>query len=279
LLANLAVIPVSSAVLYLGLLTLAVSWIPYVSLAVAFLLKWTVWLLNKSVFLTEAIPGALIQGFSINLLEVICLYAMIVAALLFFHYKKLYYWIAIFVISCLLAIINIIDISYGRKQRQLVMYAINNHSGLSIIHSNKQIFLADSALLHNNALIDFHLKNFWWEKGIKKSTYLNLSQLQTINIPVRQWGRESLLVWQHKTFLFLHSPLPIGQEYSFPATDYLVVQHNALRKLDKLKNKVKYLIIDSTNKKYLANQLKQQAMALNIPCHSMHESGAFILSK
>ena len=88
-----------------------------------------------------------------------------------------------------------------------------------------------------------------------------------------------MLAWQNKTFLFLHQPLPKGQIYSLPETDYLVVQHNSLRKLDKLTTRVNYLIIDGTNKKYLANQLKQQAHALNIPCHSMHEDGAFILRK
>jgi len=46
LLTNLVAIPLSTLVIYLAIGLLFVSFIPYLSVAVAFLLKWSLWLLN-----------------------------------------------------------------------------------------------------------------------------------------------------------------------------------------------------------------------------------------
>jgi competence protein ComEC len=278
LLSNLAVIPISSAVLYLGLATLFFSPVPYLSTAIAFLLKWSVWLLNQSVFLTEKIPGALIQGISISLPEAIGLYMIIILVLLFLHYKQLKYWYAVFGVVCLLVAINLLEIYWQYRQKELLIYAVNNHTAACIIEGRKSYFLADSALLVDKATIQYRFTTYWWQKGIQENTFLPLHQTQAQQPAIRRSKEGSWLIWEGKTFLFLHQPplrntIPVFQ--ALPP-DYLVVQNNALRNLNRWHTGIKYLIIDASNKRYISERLKKQADSLNIPYYSVFESGAFI---
>ena len=56
LLTNLVAIPLSSVVIYLAMGLLMVSFIPYLSVAVAFLLKWSLWLLNFLIVWIQHLP-------------------------------------------------------------------------------------------------------------------------------------------------------------------------------------------------------------------------------
>ncbi|QHT66441.1 ComEC family competence protein [Rhodocytophaga rosea] len=281
LLANIPVIILSTIVLYLGLLTLAVFWIPYVSAIIAFLLKWTVWALNQSVFVTERIPGALIQGISISLVEEIILYVLIVLVLLFLHYKQLRYWYAVFGIICLLVAVNMAEIYRQHRQKELLIYSVNNHTAACIMEGRKGYFLADSALLQAKTTIQYRFTNYWWDKGIQHTVFLPLNQTQSEQPALRNFKEGTWLVWQGKTFLFLNKApvrniIPVFQKYP---PDYLIVQNNALRNLNRSHSSVKRLIIDASNKRYIAERLKKQADSLHIPCYSVFDSGAFILKE
>jgi competence protein ComEC len=59
LLTNLVAIPLSTIVIYLAMLLLLVSFVPYLSVGVAFLLKGSLWLLNYLIVWIENLPHAL----------------------------------------------------------------------------------------------------------------------------------------------------------------------------------------------------------------------------
>jgi competence protein ComEC len=278
LLANLAVIPLAAVILYLGIFTLIFSGVPYLSIGLAFLLKWSVWLLNQATFHTEAIPGALIKNISIHAQEAFILYLVIVSFLLFVYYKKLVYWAVVVGCACLLSILHIATVYQQQKQQQLTLYSITHHSALSIIDGKHNFFMADSSLLRHQSTIDFHLSGHWRQSGIAKNTLMNFYYPENKTLALQHFKGYSLLIWKGKTCLFLHQPLPNWQFIERLQPDFIIVQNNAVKDLSGLEPYTRNLIIDGNNKGYLAKKLKQQAQKANIPCHSIQEEGAFILT-
>lgn len=280
LLSNLIVVPLSSLILPLGLFTLAFSWVPYLSTVAAFVLHWSVWLLNKSVFVIEALPGAVISGFSVSWLETILLYVLIIVILAFLYYKKLYYWTLATVLVIICSSITILESWNQQKQRQLTIYALPNHWAVNLIEGKKHFFIADSALLKDPSTIRYHFTRHWQTKGITESNYIDAEKTLTPEISLRKSAYFSLLIWHGKTFVFLHKKLPYDSDFlQTIKIDYLVIQKNALKHVQQPFPYVKNIIIDSSNKKWLASRLKEEAINLGIPCHSTHEDGAFILEE
>jgi competence protein ComEC len=277
LLANLAVIPLSIAVLYAGIFTLLFYHIPYVSTACAFVLTKSVWLLNQVTFFTESIPGALVRNISVSAWETCILYLIIISFLLFLHYKKLIYWIIVVGFTCVLSALNLIDIYKQQKQQQLAIYSIANHTALSIIEGTHNFFMADSTLLHQRNTIDFHLSGHWRQAGITQHQFRHFNHPSNRPLAISHFKEYSLLVWQGKTFLFLHHPISNWQFISTLQPEYIVIQNNAVKDLPGKEYFIKHLIIDGNNKSYLAKKLKLQAQQAGIPCHSSREEGAFIL--
>jgi competence protein ComEC len=279
LLANVPVIILSSIILYIGLFTLLFSAVPYISTTLAFLLKWFVWLLNQIAFLTEDMPGALIRNISISKTETLILYLIILAFLLFLYYKKLVYWAIMVSLVCLLSIYNIREIYRQQKQQQLAIYSIANHTALSLIEGRQNYFMADSALLQQTSVIDFHLSGHWRQLGIQQSEVVNFSKSDPLPFPLTHRQEFSLLVWHGKILLFLSRPMANWALVAQLKPDYVIIQNNAVKDLPGKEIPFKNLIIDGNNKPYLAKKLKLQAQKANISCHSIREEGALILSR
>ncbi|CAA9260948.1 MAG: DNA internalization-related competence protein ComEC/Rec2 [uncultured Cytophagales bacterium] len=275
LLANLVVIPLSSGILYAGLALLAVSPVPYAGPAVGWLLGKTIWLLNASAFLTQKLPYALVGGFALSRLEFAALGGLLVFGLLFLQYRRPW---QLGVGGSMLAVLVFLDAaaeSRHQGQRRLAIYSVNGFSTCDLIEGKRHVFVADSALLANENKIRFHLLNDWWGHGVTTHTYAHFSDVDPKAQAWRHFDGYSLLVWRGKRFTFLHRPVS-RQWLAALRTDYLVVQHNALRKLDGLAGHAGHLIIDSSNKYYLGKKLKAGATAAGIPCHWMAEDGAWV---
>ncbi|MBC7388261.1 MAG: ComEC family competence protein [Opitutaceae bacterium] len=88
LLSNLWVIPLSSAILYIGILFfMGAFWLPW-STVWGFILKYSVMALNKSMYIVSFIPGSLQQTIYFKPWEVMILYAIIISLLLLFYFRN-----------------------------------------------------------------------------------------------------------------------------------------------------------------------------------------------
>jgi hypothetical protein len=59
----------------------------------------------------------------------------------------------------------------------------------------------------------------------------------------------------------------------------LIVQNNAVRNLEKITKKPKCLIIDASNKTYIAEKLSREATEKGFAVHNIFEKGNFSLKK
>jgi competence protein ComEC len=273
LLANLVVIPLSSGILYAGLALLAVSPLPYAGPAVGWLLGKTIWLLNQTAFFTHNCPYAIVGGFALSHWEFAALGGLLVFGLLFLQYKRPWQLGAAGGLLAVLVLLDAAGESRHQGQRRLAIYAVNGFSTCDFIEGKRHLFVADSALLANDNKIRFHLLNDWWGHGVTAHTYAHFS-----NVDPKMQGLAALRrlfvagLGGQKGSAFLHSPVPRGLLAAL-RTDYLVVQHNALRKLDGLEAHVGQLIIDSSNKYYAGKKLKAQAVRRAFPATGWPKTG------
>ncbi len=278
LLANLVVIPLSSAILYAGILLLFVSWIPWVSAWVSLAFEGMIWLLNQSALLTLRLPGAIIGGFFINKLEFLLLTALLVMLLVFLQAKKLWQLGAVSGLLLALVVIDVWEQKEQVNQQKLALYAVKGYSAIGIIEGQNHLLVADSALLTQRDKIKFHLQNDWQAAGVTQSTFLPLG---SVSHPMLLWHHAdfySVFIWNGKRFVVLNQPSANPVPAALTA-DVLVVRQNALRHLRDWTGRCKQLVIDGSNKYWLGNKLTQQANDLRIPCHWMARDGAYCLNR
>ncbi len=278
LFANMLMIPISGVILYGGLALLATAWIPYVSDGVSFVLQWLTWLMNQVAFWTEQTPGALLQGIYLNGWELGLLYLLLAVLLLFFYWPRLRVWS---LVAGMLITITASQ-SYGkiryRKQHLLVVYAIPGHSTLDILDGREHVFLADSALLANENRILFHLRNHWGKRRVLDVQKILFSQANSAGLAMHSTSAFSIFTWHGKRFCILHQPTNL-HVFRNQQLDYLIVQNNSLRNAKKLPaNCFTHVILDASNRYYASKRLQTALAAQAIPCHNVHENGAFLLS-
>ncbi|MES2732787.1 MAG: ComEC/Rec2 family competence protein [Bacteroidota bacterium] len=289
LLANPVVLLLSALVLPMGLALVAISWIHPVISAFGILLKWVLWLLNTSVVLTEKLPYALLAGIDFSITETIVVYLLIFSFLGLFVFRNFRYLPFSFMLVLILAGLNGRRVWEQQQQQAVVIHSIRQHSVMSLIEGDHAWLLCDSAFIGNRSLFNFHLANYWCKKGISKTEQViwgsssvqgGDSSQHFGSIASHHYGAFSLMVWHGKSFLCIHTAMG-NQKVQLPsqAIDYLIIRQGAVKDLAGLVNdlSVKQLVLDTSNKPYLAASLSNQAKVLGIPCHNLAKQGALLV--
>jgi competence protein ComEC len=167
LFSNLVVIPLSTIILYAGILLLAVAKIPVAGALLAKVLHSLLWILKYTVSVFENLPLALIEGIAISTFETFLIYGIVISLYAYWLQKKLFY-INIALFLC----ISICSLQIAEKinqvhQKKIVIYAINKHFAVDFITGNNNVLLADSLLLKDKDKMKFHLTPHWNQLGLK----------------------------------------------------------------------------------------------------------------
>ncbi|MEI8274270.1 MAG: ComEC/Rec2 family competence protein, partial [Paludibacter sp.] len=106
LLTNFIAIPLSSLVIYLAIGLLIVSWIPYLSAVMGFVLKWSVWLLNYVIVTIQNLPHS-VWHISLDVKQTFFFFLAIFCLSAYFFSRKfapLFVGLTALLITCLLNI-------------------------------------------------------------------------------------------------------------------------------------------------------------------------------
>ncbi|MGK0139330.1 MAG: competence protein ComEC, partial [Algoriphagus sp.] len=232
LLTNPLVTVFSMGVLFLGIPFLLLSWLPFVSDFILIFFKITLWGLNKSIFLIAGLPHSKLDGFSLSIVEVIALFLLLFMCILFFLQKRPRYLYLGLIILAGLSISNIYEDFYQKDQREAAFHFIPRASGFSLINSKSALFLTDSATKVNPRAYDFHLKNYYDDRGIKH---------YEIKVPQADKGMLEFTLGEKK-YLWIQKYVKGKVKDEF---DYILVSNNALYNLEKqLDSYPKILILD-----------------------------------
>ncbi len=126
LLSNIIVVPAAAIILYLGMAFFFVSFIPGISHALAFLLKYTTYLLNHSIQFIENLPGSVIDGIYFTFITSVFLYLLIISISAFFITKKGRNLAFVLCTLVLLQAVGLIKDLESITQRRIIVY--NNYS-------------------------------------------------------------------------------------------------------------------------------------------------------
>lgn len=265
LISNLLVIPISFAVLILGLVVLAVSFIGPLASFCGWLLLWTIKGLNAVVFTVESFPYSLIDHIYINTLQCWLLMIAIACCILLFQFRKFHYLPVACVIMMVFVLIQWLHYCDVTRYPKLAVYRVPHHTALDLINEGRAYFIADSLLQQKTSAVRFHIQPNRLNNGVDRVEPVTRSLSRTY----QNW------TWHGRSILLIRDPraIPVTKMKA----DYIIISNNAVKNLSVLTHiNASEIILDSSNSYYFAERLQAQALAAGIRIYSVLHQGAFI---
>jgi competence protein ComEC len=194
LLSNLIVIPAASIIVYAGISIFITSPITHISNSIAWLLEKVIKLMNTSIEILGHLPWSTTSNISINLVEVLLIYSLIISTSIFFVKKSTPFILTSLTIVLILVSFNTFEKYTQLNQKQIIVYNIPKMSSIDFIHGTNLATICDSAI--TNKQKKFHVNNYRINNGVSG------------NIKDENWFRkDNFIQFENKTIYLLKSKL------------------------------------------------------------------------
>ncbi|HEY9113429.1 MAG TPA: ComEC/Rec2 family competence protein [Bacteroidales bacterium] len=278
LLTNIIVFPLSFLILSSGLLFVSVFWIPFVSQIVGFVLYYLVFVLNFLIAQVKYFPFSGLSGLYFPWLKVAFVYMVIFS---------LFYWLVLrnrrFILSFFAAFFLLISFGAFQKyqnmnQKSLLVYHINKHTAIDFIKGEEHVFLADSALVADTGMIEFHLVNFQVAKNLDSETGFLSTEIQKpeLGLQVVQNiadfnGYRILILDKNSEF--------IPGDFDKPKLDAVLITGKKKVNLEDLQLCFNFerIIMDASVPSWKRKQIKAESERLGLQVYDTNDNGAFII--
>ena len=279
-LTNILVIPLASIILYLAVILFAVSFIPFLNAAVAFVLKIQLKWLTEGVSFIDSLPFATTNSIYITSQQMVLIYGIILSFSLFWIYnnKKLLYT---FFISLILFLLVDIESNYSNSlKNELLIYNVRNGLTINLING-ENVLLAKDKLLTDKKTINYSIKPYWQQKRIcsKISMMLNIDSLLLKDTLVNQikTTNNALKIGNLSFYIVRENKIVDNITDKKLKIDFLVLSENADLKMIDVINifDFKKVIFDGTNKYWRIEKWKEQCDELGIAYFDITTQGAW----
>ena len=259
-LSNLFMTPISFVVIMGGMILLLVSWIPYINVAVGYLVWGAVYLMNTLIAWVESLPLSIIKGIYINGMEFTMLLLLFLFVILLVTTRRRGFFIAM-LSAALLFVFSVTIRQYKvEKQDEIVFYSLRKHTAVDFVKGNQHVLLCDTALVADESTIDYSLKGNWAKCGLSSRPEIVFTDNDFENAFVRKkdnlvsFGGTLIAFWQES------EAATDSLDYRIPV-DFLVVTGKQKPNVDKLliNYSVNCLLIDGSVPYYLAEKWMNQA--------------------
>ena len=203
LLSNFVVIPAATIILYFAITLFAVSWIPYVNMAVAFLLNWVLRLLYMAIAGIEQLPHAL-SIIWISYGEVLLFY-LIIGALIVVMHKFSFRTFSTLLVLILMALgVRTVNTYQNLTKHEVIVW---NHSKELIVN---RISTTDNLVIASDTLIAEKLAHDYWENCGAAKPKMEVNNSLANNAFV--CGDKTFLVLDENPFKYkkVTEPLKVG---------------------------------------------------------------------
>ncbi len=265
LLTNMVAIDLSSLIIYLAMGLLIISFIPYLSVAVAFILKWSLWLLN---FLIEFFQNLTysVSHISIDIKQTFVLFVAIFSLSAYFYSKRFVSLFTGLTALLLVCIFNFQTNFQTLTSKRIIVFAGQKHTHVNFIDRNKSyVFTTDSTEVIRIA------KSFWQNQKLDKPIYLHHNN----------WFSDGYACFEGKRILILNKELLKYQTTSTPLElDYLIIGEGLKPKIDQVLKSVhpRKIIVDKSISKWYTESIRVACTERKIPYYSIAKNGAYILN-
>ena len=271
-LSNLFMTPISFVVIMGGMILLLVSWIPYINVAVGYLVWGAVYLMNTLIAWVESLPLSIIKGIYINGMEFTMLLLLFLFVILLVTTRRRGFFIAM-LSAALLFVFSVTIRQYKvEKQDEIVFYSLRKHTAVDFVKGNQHVLLCDTALVADESTIDYSLKGNWAKCGLSSRPEIVFTDNDFENAFVRKkdnlvsFGGTLIAFWQES------EAATDSLDYRIPV-DFLVVTGKQKPNVDKLliNYSVNCLLIDGSVPYYLAEKWMNQAENMGLSYKNIGE--------
>ena len=277
-LSNLFMTPISSVVIMGGMIMLLIFFIPYVNIAVAWIVSKMIYVMNFGLSWIESLPYSIVKGLYVNDIQFVVSLITLLLLLLLIECKDVKLLLSIMIMSCIFLIVNV-DINLKRnKQKEMVIYSINNTTAIDFINGGEHLILSDSIFINDKSAFSYNIENFLVKKGLYHAGKNKLLHEDFDENFVKK--RKNVVTFDEKLIGLSDGSVFSREELSYKIPlDYMLVYGRKRQTLSYILNvyDFDYLIIDGSVPYYLASQLIDEADDLGIKYHNVREDGAFLI--
>ena len=265
LFSNLIIIPLTTIVIYIGIILVIFSKIPIIALWLGKLMYWGIALTNAIVKFVEQMPFSYISGIHISIIQTVFIFIGLAFFISYFILRRSIFFKLGLVMSCLFFGLNAIQQYQNYTQQNVVTYHINNQTAINFIQGNHSTLLIDSGLWVDKSKVHFHMQQHFWHCGMQQQQLIFTDTI---------W--KQILV-NDKKIILSGKGLPIFS--SNDSANCILIIKNKIQ-LSKILKSVhpSQVIITTAVKSYQAKVMKEFLQEKNIPVVCIGESGSFELS-
>ena len=274
-LSNLLMTPLSFFVVVSGMVLLMVSWIPYLSAWLGYVVWGAVYAMNWVTGRIENISYSIIKGLYVSNFEFAVLLVALSLLMLTFLLRNRRMFIAM--LAALLVVMSSVTIRLfdSEQQHGMMAFSMRNHTALDFVKGEDHILLADSALMADASTVEYSLKGAWSKRHL--SHHPRMVGMDE-DLEDRFFRKKSNLVSFDGKLLALWEGERFADSLScrFPV-DYLLVRGRQKPDVQSVVNsyEIKLLLVDGTVPRYLAEKWIIQAEETGLPCYYLGD-GALV---
>ena len=261
LLSNFIAIPLATLIVYLGIATIALAYIPSLQSILAKGLTITIEVLIVSLDWIAELPFALSQGWNISLLEFIMLFSIILLSMAAISFRKKLIIYLILLNFALLNLVTLYETIKSSYENELIVYYDKTISSFSIREGlNSKVFYTNSIPTH----LSQSITQTSAYKGIVNQIFYPIKENSITFIK----GEFSCALIQDK----------IPENMCLKELNLLILAKFNKLELNNLFNQLKAetYVFDGTNNPYLYKEWKRICEERCKSCYFIAEDGAFI---
>jgi len=273
--ANFFAIPLSSLIMYVGMLMIIFYPLKmisdFISIILLYLIKW----MNLIIKFFSDLPFSTIQHISINLQETLLIYLIILFIALFFLLNKKKYFFISGVCSLLLVFSVVYKEYLQMNQQKFFVYDIHNSSVYEFYNGKTSILLSDSTTINDRNIKEFHIEPNRIYSGIADIKEFSIDSKFVKDEHILK-TKEFIQFQNHRIVIIDNSNAKKNTSKSIKV-DYLIIRKNPKIKINELVAvyQPQHIIFDSSNSLWRIKKWKEECKQNNINCFSIPEQGYF----
>jgi len=239
--------------------------VPYLSAAMGFILKWSVWLLNYIIVTIQNLPHS-VWYISLDVKQTFFFFLAIFCFSGYYFTKKfapLFVGLIALLITCLISV----QTNYQTlKSKRIIVYAGQKNVHVSFINRAKNyVYSTDSAEIERIA------KSYWQRQKFDKPVYLNKTN----------WFANGFGFFEGNKVLILQNDFLKRKTNQTPIElDYLIIGNRLKPKISQILDCVhpRKIIVDKSISRWYTNDIKNVCKTRNIGFYSIADQGAYMLN-
>lgn len=284
LVSNLLVIPLSTLIIYAGILLMAVSSFAMLADIIGRTENHLVHYLNQIVYSVEHLPYSMLKGIAITVTETWIVYFIMTFLFIYLLNKRIRYLYIGLSLTIVFLSFQFMESIEQRQQKKFIVYAVPKTVAYDFIDGKKEVFIADSSLLNNDSKIQFHIRNNWWNVGINNTKWIETKTISAAaplqsSLTNELFIQNNFIQFYDKTIVVINDKKQL-ENVSLEKkikVDVVILSKNVSAKVEKVLSlfDAQHIIIDSSNSQRKTEKWLTECKQLKVNCYAVLNSGAF----